>query len=270
MKKRLDLIAVVTWVLLTADIAHAQFLPFGDGKSYLFPTNATSADNLKLALSRYCGGGFGVSQQNLYRLNMAQNVISVMLTNRSDLPVPTCAGSLPLDEVDLGRLLPGNYLLTITEPPEPPSTAPRVVISNYAFTIGDSRSTKAAPYVRLDYSGHWWDPADSGWGLFIWQDAKAPTDSLLAAWFTYGADGKPMWYVFQPTWQSAVATNSASMIQTARPPGTTSPPPNPTSLTTVGSASLDFSNTGNIDSGKITYTFTGGPTLTRTIKRFKP
>ena len=271
MTKPLNLLAAAFLMLLSAASAHAQFLPFGDGKSYLHPSNATSADNLKLALSRYCGGGFGSSQANLYRISMSQNNITVMLTNRSDFLQPTCFPS-PLDEIDLGRLLPGNYTLTITEPAEvPPGTSPiRTVIANYAFIVADARTTKAAPYVRLDYSGHWWDPLDSGWGLFIWHDAKSPIDSLLAAWFTYAADGKPMWYVFQPTWQTPWATNNAPMTQTSRAPGTTSPPPNPTSLTTVGTASLDFSNRGLVDTGKITYTFTGGPTLTREIKRFKP
>ena len=272
MRSPLNLLAAMLLTLISAGAARAQFLPIGDGKSYLYPTNKTSADDLKLVLSRYCGGGLGSSQSNLYRSSMSQNNITVMLSNRSDAPQPTCAPPLPLDEIDLGRLLPGNYTLTVTEPAElPPGILPtRTVIANYPFVVNDARETKAAPYVRLDYSGHWWDPADSGWGLFIWQDPKSPTDSVLAAWFTYGTDGKPIWYVFQPTWQSAAVTNGASMIQTRRPPGPTSPPSNPTSLTTVGTAKLDFSNTGAVDAGKIVYTFNGGPTLTRNIQRFKP
>ena len=55
------------------------------------------------------------------------------------------------------------------------------------------------------------------------------------------------------------------------------PPPNPTSYTTVGSANLDFTSIANattgaipFDAGKLTYTFTGGPTTVRNIQRFKP
>ena len=39
---------------------------------------------------------------------------------------------------------------------------------------------------------------------------------------------------------------------------------------TADTASLDFTNFGTADEGKITYTFTRGQTLTRTIKRFQP
>ena len=180
MTKPLNLLAVAFLMLLAAASAHAQFLPFGDGKSYLHPSNASSADNLKLALSRYCGGGFGSSQANLYRISMSQNNITVMLTNRSDFLQSTCFPS-PLDEIDLGRLLPGNYTLTITEPAEvPPGTSPiRTVIANYAFIVADARTTKAAPYVRLDYSGHWWDPLDSGWGL---SSGTTPNRPPTACW----------------------------------------------------------------------------------------
>ena len=53
-------------------------------------------------------------------------------------------------------------------------------------------------------------------------------DRVLAAWFTYGADGKPIWHVFQPTWQTFATTATADLLRTSRPPGTTIPPPNPT------------------------------------------
>ena len=60
------------------------------------------------------------------------------------------------------------------------------------------------------------------------------------------------------------------MRQTSRAPGTTIPPPNPTTYTAVGTASLDFTSFTTADTGKLTYTFTGGPTTVRNIQRFKP
>lgn len=143
-----------------------------------------------------------------------------------------------------------------------------LTFSNIGFTVSDARANKITPYVRLDYSGHWWDPSDSGWGLFIWQDAA---DNVLAAWFTYGADGKPIWWVFQPRWQFSATTLDADLVQTSRMPGPTSPPPNPTSTLVVGKAKLDFRRIDtNAESGTITYTIGNGPTITRTIQRFKP
>jgi hypothetical protein len=40
--------------------------------------------------------------------------------------------------------------------------------------------------------------------------------------------------------------------------------------TLAGTVSLDFTNFGTADEGKLTYTFNGGPKLVRTIQRFKP
>ena len=217
--------------------------------------------------------GTGFAPGNLYRVSMAQNVITVNLGNNSDeiaFPSAGCNIASP-DVVEIGRLPAGNYILNVVEPPSTNlPTAPTKLVDGYAFIVTDARAAKASPWVRLDYSGHWWDPADSGWGLFIWQDAKSPTDSILAAWFTYAPDGKSQWYVFQPTWQTHSATATASLILTARPPGPTSPPPGNTSLNTMGTARLDFTEAGAAGVGKITYKFGDGPTLVRTIRRFVP
>ena len=237
-------------------------------RAYLYPANASSTDTLRLLLRRTCD--VTTAGVNLYRVTMSQNNITVLLGSNFSAPVPTCppqnGGG---DEVELGRLPAGTYTLTVIEP-ETPNARANTLVSSYPFTVSDARVAKASPWVRLDYSGHWWDPADSGWGLFIWQDAKSPTDSILAAWFTYAPDGKSQWYVFQPTWQTHSATATASLILTVRPPGPTSPPPGNTSLNTVGTASLDFTEAGAAGAGKITYKFGDGPTLVRTIRRFVP
>ena len=174
-----------------------------------------------------------------------------------------CIGG-PDEEIDIGTLPPGDYTASVPQVRQP------TTLDEVAFKVTDARVNKRAPYVRLDYSGHWWDPNDPGWGLFIWQDARSPTDSLLAAWFTYAADGKPNWYVFQPAWQTSTATQTAPLANSTRLSGTSSPPPTAGTPSAVGTASLDFTNFGTGDEGKITYTFTGGQTLTRTIQRFRP
>lgn len=263
MKKRICMLAVAMLAILCAGEVRAQLPPFMS--TYLLPVNPTSADNLKLSMQdRTCGGSLPYAA-NSYFVSMAQNNITVNLGLQINNPVPLCPNA-PREEFDLGRLPAGNYTLTVNAGPigNTPST---VVFANAPFTVADARLLKSAPYVRLDYSGHWWDPNDSGWGLFIWHDAL---DNVLAAWFTYTPDGKPMWYVFQPKWQTSNTTFTSNLMQTSRPPGTTSPPPNPTAITVAGSASLDFTNFGTADEGKLTYTFTGGPKLVRNIQRFRP
>ena len=275
MKKRSSFLAIGIAALACASNLYAQNLPGVIGvDAVLLPPVPTSADNLRLTLpARSCLGPFPYIGQT-YVHSMSQNNI-VILRGPVNVPpvVPSaCSASVQREEFDLGRLPAGNYTLTVTEVLQGGALGTNL-FTNASFTVVDARSTKAAPYVRLDYSGHWWDPNDSGWGLFIWQDARSSTDSLLAAWFTYTPDGKPMWYVFQPRWQTATSTTTADMAQASRPPGMTSPPPTTTSTSRAGTASLDFTNFGTADEGKITYSFdsvTGSTTLTRTIKRFKP
>jgi hypothetical protein len=90
------------------------------------------------------------------------------------------------------------------------------------------------------------------------------------AWFTFTADGKPAWYTFQPAWASVTVTAQASLFQSTRPPGASSPPAGANANTTVGVASLDFTTSSDGDEAKLTYTFGSGTQQTRTIKRFKP
>ncbi len=249
--------AAQTFAQLSVPISH-----------FLVPTAPTSADNLTLSLNRPCSDTMPYIG-NAYTVSMSQNNITVRRGDIASHPVGLCPVSTR-DEVDLGRLPAGDYTLTVTNAAVG-SVPIQVAVSNFAFTVKDARALKTAPYVRLDYSGHWWDPNDSGWGLFIWHDAR---DNMLAAWFTYGADGKPIWYVFQPTWQTFAATFSAPISQTSRMPGPTSPPPNPTTYTTVGSASLDFKSKDLVDgaipynAGRLTYTLNGGQTIVRNIRRF--
>ena len=265
MKKHIAISAISLMVTISCGLAQAQLPP--SGTTALLPANPTSADNLKLSMKdRTCGGINPYKPDDTYSVSMSQNNITVTLGETTGSIVPLCPPSGPREEFDIGRLPAGNFTLSVYNSNF--GTSPDgFIILNSPFTVTDARVLKTAPYVRLDYSGHWWDPNDSGWGLFIWQDAR---DNILAAWFTYTPDGKPIWYVFQPTWETNVATATANLQQTFRAPGPTSPPPTMTGYFPVGTAKLDFANAGTTEVGKIIYTFNGGTQLTRNIQRFKP
>lgn len=263
MRKYMRLFAITFLGVLATGAVQAQLPPFGT--TSLLPVNPTSADSLKLSMrDRTCGGNNPYTG-NAYRVSMSQNSLTVTLGEIRGGIVPVCPVA-PREEIDLGRLPAGSYTLSVVNSNFGGSPE-GIIIDKAPFTVTDARTTKVAPYVRLDYSGHWWDPADSGWGLFIWHDAR---DNVLAAWFTYTPDGKPMWYVFQPTWSTSSATVTTELRQTSRLPGQTSPPPGPTSYAVAGSASLDFTNFGTADEGKLIYTFAGGAQQVRNIQRFKP
>lgn len=263
MKQRILLLALGLAISFCALQANAQ-------TAMLIPSKPTSADSLIFSIDLHCAEA--AFKANAYRVKMVQNNIAITLGElQTGLIFPGVCPPSPMVEVELGKLPAGDYTLSMTRPAQD-GLPERVYFSNFAFTVTDARLQKVFPWVRLDYSGHWWDPNDSGWGLFIWHDAR---DRILAAWFTYGTDGKPIWYVFQPTWEDFATTASAAISQTSRMPGPTSPPPNPTSYTTVGTASLDFRSIPTVtgqttfDAGKLTYTFAGGQTIVRNIQRFK-
>lgn len=182
-----------------------------------------------------------------------------------------------VDLVDIGRLPPGDYTLTTVGAPCPRGTSNPAAaeLNKFPFKVTDGRDKKGIADPTLDYSGQWWDESDAGWGLYIWQDSA---NNTMAAWFTYTPDGKPAWYVFQPSWATHIATRSAEVWQTGKPPGAISPPAGATKFTTVGAANLYF-YFGSFESGPnptsveqfatFTYKLGDGAQQTRTLKRFK-
>ena len=268
MKNRIGLLVFTLVGLQCFGVASATVFPGPTGGAVLLPANPTSADTLRLDIGDRTCGGFYRYSGNPYRVSMSQNNITVTLGEHGVGIVPLCPPAQH-EEIDLGRLPAGNYTITVVEGPT--GLRPGLLVDKAAFTISDARAAKTAPYTQLDYSGHWWDPNDSGWGLFIWQDARSSSDSLLAAWFSYTPDGKPIWYIFQPRWQTATTTFPADIVQASRLPGATSPPPTVTSPALAGgTATLDFTVTGSATEGRIIYSFGSGPTLIRNIQRFKP
>lgn len=268
MKKQFSLVGLALFAVVNCNLCQAQNATnpaFADG--VLLPASPSSADIIKLSIAgRSCGAT--VYTTNRYVINLTQNNITVRLGNqRTDVLFPLCPPT-PREEIDLGRLPAGNYTVTVIESANIIRDPRLPLIQNAPFTVTDARVAKQSPWVSFDYSGLWWDPADSGSGLFIWQDAQ---DNTFATWFTYSADGKPSWYVFQPTWLGATTTRPVDLLQTDRKPGTTIPPPNPTNNTVVGTAWLNFIHyKADDENGELSITFKGQPTRVIKIQRFKP
>jgi hypothetical protein len=287
MRNRFSLFVLALFAVINLNVARAQTAPNPAFRgSFLLPAKPTSADNIVLSLSpRTCARGYAA---NRYSVSMALNHITVKLGEQGPpIPIGVCPGE-PRDEIDLGKLPAGNYTVTVIESANGVNGFSRgnSTIQNAPFTVADARVIKQKPWVSLDYTGMWWDPADPGTGLFVWQDAA---DNTLITWFTYGADGKPTWYVFQPKWgwygnDTLAATE---LVLTERKPGTTVAPPGPTSSTAVGTAWINFATSTNLAPDGTTPILTGadyGPAGTAkfeitlkgqaprviTIQRFKP
>ena len=258
MKKAMCVFILAAYVAFSAGFVSAQPQPLGFSLS---PTNPTTSDNITAKVTIGCG--FNVYKGNPYRVTMIQNNITVRLGEyRTDILVGVCPPT-PDDEIDLGRLPAGSYTLTVISAAFGTQSSVTLV-DNAPFTVTTARLRTQSPTIRLVYDGSWWNPADSGSGLFIWQD---PLYRTFAAWFTYSAEGKPQWYVFQPTWPTSTATGTVDLLQTTRMPSSSFPPPNPTTNNVVGTASLDFTNFSAVDKGVLTITLTGGTKQVINIRR---
>jgi hypothetical protein len=230
------------------------------------PAQPSSADTIILKIPRACANSQYLGAG--YRTSATSGKIRVDVLLG---PPPPCAQGVvvPALLVEIGRLPAGSYLLDILDDrfinAEVIFTT---VASNVSFTVSDHRASKTAPAVRLNYSDLWWDPNNSGSGIFIWQDAR---DQLLAGWFTYGADGKASWYTVQAgNWVSA-NRYEGKLAQTSRPPVLNGQidASGATSLNFVGNATLDFSSDDGALAGVLTYKFDNAvSTQTRNIRRF--
>src|SRR5262249_61735031 len=49
----------------------------------------------------------------------------------------------------------------------------------------------AAPLFAANYTDHWWNKDESGWGVTL----AHHNDKLFAVWYVYDSDGSPLWVV---------------------------------------------------------------------------
>lgn len=246
-------------VVIVAAIAATASWP--EASAQMLQPNPTSVDSIVVDVGLQCWATPFTGDP--YRAKMVNNEIIITVgSRRRDLLFGTCPpGPHAVQYVDIGRLPPGAYSYTIVD-----FIAGEQLRYSKPFTV-----TRGHPWAfntpRMDYTGLWWNPADPGWGLSIWHDVR---DNTLAAWYSYGADGKAQWYVFQPTWKNSTITNTVDLLQTSRAAGTANPAIGVGTNTVAGKVTLDFTNTGTPDQGTFTVVFANGETRVFPIQRFRP
>jgi hypothetical protein len=123
------------------------------------------------------------------------------------------------------------------------------------FVVADRDPSLTAPIY--DYTDMWWTPAESGWGLSLTQHTST---NLFAAWFVYGSDGHPTWYVLpNGAWSqnlelSTLNTYSGQVYKTSGPYYGGPFLPANVVVTPVGMAQLKFSDYSH---GAFIYTIDG-------------
>lgn len=153
-------------------------------------------------------------------------------------------------EVRLGAFPAGTYTVDVGNDYDvlpvligvpPPSMVRRQRLTFQVVAPPQVQVFPQAPVPYADFSGMWWNPAESGWGLSI---AQSATNQMFVAFYAYDASGNPEWFVVPGgTWSSPVRW-SGTLYRTSGPPlgvlfgGTFNP--QAVVRTPVGTASLDF------------------------------
>jgi hypothetical protein len=112
----------------------------------------------------------------------------------------------------------------------------------------------ASPGAQPNYQDLWWkSPAasESGWGVNLAHQG----DTLFATWYTYGADGQPMWLSASNLARSANGTYSGALTRSWGPPFNASPW-DPSKVTRMAAGNVTFAFT-DANNGTMTYTVEG-------------
>ena len=179
-------------------------------------------------------------------VTMSGNTITVAVGTISFENAP----GLSFLDVVIGRFPTGSYDVKV------------VTAGDFSGQLGTGHFVVAARDTSLtapihDYTDMWWTPAESGWGLSLTQHTST---NLFAAWFVYGSDGHPIWYVLpNGTWSTNVElstrnTYGGQVYRTSGPYYGGPFLPANLVVTAVGTAQLKFSDYSH---GTFIYTIDG-------------
>jgi hypothetical protein len=189
-------------------------------------------------------------------------------------PVPVCPGDIApsirhtRSQFTIGPFPTGTYPIEVFNVGNTSNT-PDARASLVVTDPTPSRTT--TPWV--DYSDHWWNPQESGWGMMIWHEVKL--NQFMAAWFGYDAEGNPYWFTVQGgIWQRVVNGNSVGFRYSGKVYESSGPnytvlnyDPDKVSARQIGTAVIEFIDARN---GMLTFTIDGVVTRTTRITRFNP
>jgi hypothetical protein len=194
------------------------------------------------------------------RVRAEANVLKVT-QHQNNCLVP---GPIEIADVRLGTLAVGTYRVEVfgsLDESAPP-------IETLAFEVRSRPEIAVFPPPARpinDYSGLWWTPAESGWGLSLQQTA---TDAMFGALFVYGGDREAEWFTLQGgRWESA--TRWSATVYRTTGPFFASPvfDPRLVLIDAVGSATLDFRQVpGEEGNARFTYDV-DGVTVSKVIRR---
>jgi len=176
-------------------------------------------------------------------------------------PGPTVAHDLRL-----GAYPPGTYDVEAVGNYNTVNGRTQQVLQRLQFTVLPRAQVRFPRYNPLaDYTGMWWTPQESGWGLSIHQ---ASVDTLFGTLFVYDAQGRAQWFTMQPGSWTSVTRWEGPLYRTTGPHFATQPfNPAQVQVQAVGTAVLEFETVpGGGTTARFTYTV-DGVTVVKTISR---
>ena len=168
-------------------------------------------------------------------------------------------------DVELGALPAGDYRVELYGSPS--SMVPPIEM--LSFQVRDP--VEVVPYTPrplTDYSGLWFNPSESGWGLSLHQGATHTVFGLL---FVYDGARQPQWYSLQGGRWTSYTKWTANAFRTTGP-GIASPVFDPALVQHApsGTVTIEFAQPpGEEGRARLTYTI-DNVTATKVVQRLAP
>jgi hypothetical protein len=165
------------------------------------------------------------------RVNLVSNTFRVTQQPNACL----VAGTPEPAEIRLGTLPTGDYRVDLYGGSQPTGTP----AESLAFTVRDRPEIAVFPPPTrpiADYSGMWWVPQQSGWGLVLQQ---SPSNAMFGTLFVYGGNGQAEWFSLQGQWLTSTRWTGAVYSMTGPPLGSLYDP-SQVRVSAVGTATLEF------------------------------
>lgn len=125
-----------------------------------------------------------------------------------------------------------------------------------------SQALAQIPSTVYSFTGPWYNPTESGWGLNIVQQGSV----IFPTWFTYDADGRPLWLYISGARFSGLGFSGEIYRNTGIPFDQIGGSPSTLTATKIGTAQFFFFDKDNL---LFNYTLHGQMQQTKSLKRLK-
>lgn len=169
-------------------------------------------------------------------------------------------------DIRLGAYPPGSYDVELVAVDNTLNGPVQRVVQLLQFTVAARTQVRFPRYNPLaDYTGMWWTPQESGWGLSLHQSG---VDTLFGTLFVYDAQNRAQWFTMQPGMWTTATRWEGPLYRTTGPHFATQPfNPAQVQVQAVGTAVLEFeTQAGGGTTARLTYTVDGVATV-KTISR---